>query len=250
MAQSLDELIAKFSQMEEEEKAKPKQVDTKKYPYARQFISGTDTLTMPQTQAQRMTQMIDWEKKQNEKPVEKPYSQKMPDGTVIEGKTIKDLESQVSAYKKLMTPEKKESVDESAKRDKWLKEYMAIQKNLDTGYDVPVTGEGVPKGSTKFEPTLDSMQQEMFKNQQSALTDSVNYSLGREASKSPQNWKNFLKQTGLQEEANKKYEKFLGEVKLGKHGKAFAPGQEEEMATELTNQYINKILKEKYGIEQ
>ena len=227
-----------------DEKKEPKQVDTKKYPYARQFISGTDTLTMPQTQAQRMTQMIDLEKER------KPYSKKMPDGTVIEGKTIKDLESQVSAYEKLNTPKKKESVDESAKRDKWLKEYMAIQKNLDTGYDVPVIGEGVPEGSTRFEPTLDSLQQEMFKNQQSALTDSVNYSLGREASKSPQNWKNFLKTTGLQEEANKKYEKFLGEVKLGKHGKAFAPGQEEEMATELTNQYINKILKEKYGIEQ
>ena len=244
MAQSLDELIAKFSQMEEEEQAKPKQVDTKKYPYARQFISGTDTLTVPQTRAELMKQMVDREKER------KPYSKKMPDGTVIEGKTIKDLESQVSAYNKLMTPKKKESVDESAKRDKWLKEYMAIQKNLDTGYDVPVTGEGVPEDSTKFVPTLDSMQQEMFKNQQSALTDSVNYSLGREASKSPQNWKNFLKETGLQEEANKKYEKFLGEVKLGKHGKAFAPGQEIEMATELTNQYINKILKEKYGIEQ
>ena len=244
MAQSLDELIAKFSQMEEEEQAKPKQVDTKKYPYVRQFISGTDTLTMPQTRAELMKQMVDREKER------KPYSKKMPDGTVIEGKTIKDLESQVSAYNKLMTPKKKESVDESAKRDKWLKEYMAIQKNLDTGYDVPVIGEGVPEDSTKFEPTLDSMQQEMFKNQQSALTDSVNYSLGREASKSPQNWKNFLKETGLQEEANKKYEKFLGEVKLGKHGKAFAPGQEIEMATELTNQYINKILKEKYGIEQ
>ena len=226
-----------------DEKKEPKQVDTKKYPYARQFISGTDTLTLPQTRAELMKQMVDREKER------KPYSQKMPDGTVIEGKTIKDLESQISAYNKLMTPKKKESVDESAKRDKWLKEYMAIQKNLDTGYDVPVIGEGVPEGSTRFEPTLDSLQQEMFKNQQSALTDSVNYSYGREAIKSDQNWEKFWKQNKIQEQGNEQANKFLDEIKMGKHG-AIAPGKEREVAKEMAVQWINKLLKEKYGIER
>tara|TARA_R100001463_G_scaffold10294_3_gene30203 strand:+ start:444 stop:1196 length:753 start_codon:yes stop_codon:yes gene_type:complete len=188
------------------------------------------------------------EKKQEDKAkkdLELRYSKEMPDGTIIKAKSISDLKKESDAYNELTTPEKPEKVDESTKRDKWLKEMVKNQEVMDS--QIETTDD---EGKETYVDLLNDAQMGMFKNQQSALTDSVNYSLGREASKSPQNWRKFLDSSGLQVEADQKYEQFIGEIKMGKHGKIYAPNDIEAMATELTNQYIDKVLKEKYGIDK
>mgnify|MGYP003147113168 CR=1 FL=1 len=57
-----------------------------------------------------------------------------------------------------------------------------------------------------------------------------------------------MKQRGIQKQADDQLNKFLDEIKMGKHG-AIAPGKEEEMARELTDKWFSKMMKETYGIE-
>ena len=254
--QTISEFLADLQDVKKtlDQNAPPKKgslQDPNKYPYKQKFVTGEgDTTEAPITHSQYVSALGKAQEEHYErvdeknKPPEQNYTQKMPDGTIIKAETLKKLEEEIKAYKTMTTPPK---VDEAEKRKNWIKEYSGLEAEKSKLIDVVDESDST---KTKKDFLYSNDQLGMMNQQQTALQDSVNYSYGREAQKSQQNWTNFLKQTGLQDEANRKYEQFLGEVKLGKHGKAFAPGQEEGMATELTDQYINKILKEKYGIEQ
>ncbi len=208
----------------------------------KEIVVDGDTTSVELTPYQYISN-LNRKEKEAKKEKELNYSRKMPDGTIIKAESISDLKKEIDAYNELTTPEKPEKVDESAKRDKWLKEMVKNQEAMDS--QIETTDD---EGKETYVDLLNDAQVGMFKNQQSALTDSVNYSYGREAMKSNQNFKNFMKQRGIQAQADAQLNKFFDEVKMGKHG-AIAPGKEEEVAKELTDRWFSKMMKETYGIE-
>ena len=177
----------------------------------KEIVVDGDTTSVELTPYQYISN-LNRKEKEAKKEKELNYSRKMPDGTIIKAESISDLKKEIDAYNELTTPEKPEKVDESAKRDKWLKEMVKNQEAMDS--QIETTDD---EGKETYVDLLNDAQVGMFKNQQSALTDSVNYSYGREAMKSNQNFKNFMKQRGIQAQADAQLNKFFDEVKMGKH---------------------------------
>ena len=173
----------------------------------KEIVVDVDTTSVELTPYQYISN-LNRKEKEAKKEKELNYSRKMPDGTIIKAESISDLKKEIDAYNELTTPEKPEKVDESAKRDKWLKEMVKNQEAMDS--QIETTDD---EGKETYVDLLNDAQVGMFKNQQSALTDSVNYSYGREAMKSNQNFKNFMKQRGIQAQADAQLNKFFDEVK-------------------------------------
>ena len=227
--------------------------DPNKYPYKQKFVTGEgDTTEVPITYSQYVSALGKAEDEHYErveeknKPPEQNYTQKMPDGTIIKAETLKKLEEEIKAYKTMTTPPKKDKVDEAGKRKNWIKEYSGLEAEKSKLVDV--VDESDP-AKTKKDFLYSNDQLGMMGQQQTALQDSVNYSYGREALKSDQNWNNFVNQQQISKQADDQLNQFLEEIKMGKHG-PIAPGKEEEVAREMTDQWLTGFLKEKYGIDR
>tara|TARA_R100001594_G_scaffold41936_4_gene73971 strand:+ start:6661 stop:7449 length:789 start_codon:yes stop_codon:yes gene_type:complete len=225
-------------------------------------VNGGDPDTLNVTEAEMNRFLIDqWKEskkdkkektaKENEEASKPIFSITADDSTEIKGKSLSELKKEGEAYegmtgKKLFyeEPEKPEKVDESAKRDKWMKTIMELQDKMNkTAIDTA--------GDTTY-----AMPQNIFnmaQGQQAALTDSVNFSYGREAIKSPENWGRFMQKnpepdTGktIEQTAQDKYMEILEEVKKLN---MIRPEMYEEEARERTQMWLNTYLKDKYNID-
>jgi len=172
------------------------------------------------------------------------------DTTIMEGENIDKLKKEVNAFEELtgavIVPKEKETVDEAEKRKKWLQRIVSNEKDLKATVDVP--------GDTTKQLTLSPMGASMLEGENQALTDSVNFSLGREAQNSPDNWQRFMTRnkepdTGMtiNELAQQKYLEFVRKAQTSSG--VVRPGEEESWARDETQRWLSSYLKNKYNID-
>ena len=199
------------------------------------------------------------EKKDEEKDANKPkYSMMTSDSTKISGKDISTLLKEVESLEKLSgkeyipkEEEKKEIPNEAKKRDEYISQILDLQKQIDAKEEV-TTGEGKNE-KTEMQYVLPDNLSNMARGQQAALTDSVNFSYGREAIRSPENWKRFTQDnnepdTGktIDQLSQEKYLEIFEEVK--KSG-VIRPDAHEEEAKARTQMWLETYLKDKYNVD-
>lgn len=229
-------------------------------------MSGGDPDTLKLTEKEMNQFLIDqWkeakkDKKEGNKELKKEkdaskYSIATSDSTQISGKDISTLLKEVEAAEKLTgkeyipkKEEKKEVPDEAKKRDKWMKTIIELQDKMNkTAIDTA--------GDTTY-----AMPQNIFnmaKGQQAALSDSINFSYGREAIRSPENWKRFIEDnpepdTGktIDQLSQDKYFEILEEIKKGDNTTGvIRPEAYEEEAEIRTQRWLEIYLKDKYNVD-
>lgn len=186
------------------------------------------------------------------------FSVRTNDDIEIKGKSVSDLKKEIDAYEgitgKKISYEKPEKVDEAGKRDEYIKQIISLQKEIDATEEVESDekdAEGNPKMKTQYK--LPDNLSNMARGQQAALTDSVNFSYGREAIRSPENWNRFMQDnpepdTGktINQAAQDKYEEIYEEAKKGG---VVLPNQLEEFAKERTQMWLETYLKDKYNVD-
>lgn len=202
------------------------------------------------------------ENKNEEKEENKPkYSMMTSDSTKISGKDMSTLLKEVESLEKLSgkeyipkEKEKKEIPNEANKRDEYISQILDLQKQMDAKEEVD-TGKVDKDGNatTKMEYSLPNNLSNMARGQQAALTDSVNFSYGREAIRSQGNWKRFTQDnqepdTGktIDQLSQDKYLEILEEVK--KSG-VIRPDAHEEEAKARTQMWLETYLKDKYDVD-
>ena len=199
------------------------------------------------------------EKKDEEKEANKPkYSMMTSDSTKISGKDMSTLLKEVQSLEKLSgkeyipkEEEKKEIPNEAKKRDEYISQILDLQKQIDAKEEV-TTGKGENE-KTEMQYVLPDNLSNMAKGQQAALTDSVNFSYGREAIRSPENWKRFMQDnnepdTGktINQAAQDKYKEIYEDAK---RGNVVLPNQLENFAIERTQAWLETYLKDKYNVD-
>ena len=197
--------------------------------------------------------------KERAKEENKPeFSVRTNDDIEIKGKSVSDLKKEIDAYEgitgKKISYKKPEKVDEAKKRDEYIKQIISLQKEIDATEEVD-TGkkDANDEPITEMRYKLPDNLSNMARGQQAALTDSVNFSYGREAIKSPENWNRFMQDnpepdTGktINQAAQDKYEEIYEEAK--KSG-VVLPNQLEEFAKERTQMWLETYLKDKYNVD-
>ena len=218
-----------------------------------------DTLKMTEPEYNRV-KLDEYAKAVKEK--NKPeYSLMTDDSTKISGKDISTLLKEVKSAEELTgkeiipkKKEKKEVVDQAKKRDEYIKQIISLQKEIDATEEVD-TGkkDANDEPITEMRYKLPDNLSNMAKGQQAALTDSVNFSYGREAIRSPENWNRFMQDnpepdTGktINQAAQDKYEEIYEEAKKGG---VVLPNQLEEFAKERTQMWLETYLKDKYNVD-
>jgi len=186
------------------------------------------------------------------------FSVKTDDDIDIKGKSVSDLKKEIDAYEGITgkvisykEEEKKEIPNEAKKRDEYISQILDLQKQIDAKEEV-TTGEGENE-KTEMQYVLPDNLSNMARGQQAALTDSVNFSYGREAIRSPENWKRFTQDnnepdTGktIDQLSQEKYLEIFEEVK--KSG-VIRPEAYEEEAKARTRMWLETYLKDKYNVD-
>ncbi len=221
-------------------------------------VVDADTLNLTEAQYNKMimdqrNDAIEKSQEVPEKSYQMQYISDKGDTTNIEGESYKKLSDEVEAFEELtgakIMPKEKESVNEAEKRSDWQKEIVRLEKDIQGVQTLPD-----PMGDKKKQSDflLTNQQVSGLRNQQNALNDSVNFSFGREAQKSNENFQRFLNnpesQDGksIQEQYNDVYREALRELSGG--------GDVDKKrvklhADERAEIWLRNYLKEKYKIE-